>query len=394
MDESPKSDLLRRLIAQAGDVKRFQVWYRFPGEAKWALPPSDLLTALGIEKEDLSNVALATLEAIEELTKTADADWIDFQWKLTAFTYIQDIFDACIQPSDDMRVWFQQYYFYYESRILLAESVLAGLNGLYVASGSLLRPFLEFSLLQNYYYRVTRSAGSYAPVEQYFANRHHPSWNTILRKALPDDGFSRTVRFRLQAHLAGLSESAVHSYHPDHSPVQHRPTEHGHSLEGLFFWQTARLVLEAVLWTYYVNFPLLFHPIDLLHKFGYNGPAGLVVDRYATEAVRRSLTPDDFQAFLEYSLTQDATRDTLEWIETLPDLTDEQIRSTWRESEDGPLTDLWIGYGLRVAKFRALRVGMAFRRREERSVPDAYMNDIRTLSGWKRISRHNRTQGR
>jgi hypothetical protein len=69
------------------------------------------------------------------------------------------------------------------------------------------------TLLQNYYYQVIRAAGSYAPVEEYLSQGKQ-------QKAIPDDAFCRPIRFRLQAHLTGLSEPSVHPYHPDFSPVQ------------------------------------------------------------------------------------------------------------------------------------------------------------------------------
>lgn len=341
----------------------------------------------------LSDVASAALEAIDELNRTEDSDWLDFSWKLTALSYVQDIFAVVIQPSDDPLVWFQQYYFYYESRVILAESVLAGLNGLYTAEKALLRPFLEFTLLQNYYHRAIRDSGTYAPIEQYFAKRKHPSWGTVLRNALPNDSFCRPIRFRIQAHLAGLSESAAHPYHPDFSPIQHRGSEHGHSLEGMFFWQTTKLILEAALWAYYVNFPLLFHPVDVLRKFGYNGPAGIVVDRQCGEAVKHSLLPDDYEAFRQYSLSQQATQDVVQWVASFPDLTDAQIRATWNEKDDGPFPGLWKAYGLRMAKFRALRLATAFRRSREQQVPEQLISDVECLAGWRRISRRGRTRG-
>ena len=91
---------------------------------------------------------------------------------------------------------------------MLAESILSGLNGLYIASNALLRPFLEFSLLQNYYYRLVERA-AYTPVQDYLEKGRHPSWGTVLNDALPHDSFCRSIRYRLQAHLAGLSTLTI-----------------------------------------------------------------------------------------------------------------------------------------------------------------------------------------
>jgi hypothetical protein len=392
MQVLPQSELLKRLLSEIDEPRRFEVIYELARRPESLSQPCDILVALGVPKDAVSDRATEALDAIKELARNGDSSWVDFRWKLTAFVHVQDIFDMTVREAADPRVWFQQYYFYYESQRILAESVLSGLNGLYIASNALLRPFLEFTLLQNYYYRSSRKAETYSPIEEYFSNGKHPSWNTVLKKAVPDDPFCRPIRFRLQAHLAGLSESSLHPYHPDCSPVQHRRSEHGHSLEGIFFWQMTRFILDAALWAYYVNFPLLFHPVDVLRKFGYNGPVGLVVDKPCGETVKRSLSVEDYQAVQEYSFRQGVTTSVLQWIDSQPDLSDEQIQSTWNEKDDGPFPGLWEGYGLQMAKVRVLRAAMAFRPSKRRDPPEELLRDIETLAGWKRFSRNARAQ--
>ena len=379
--------LLKRLFSKIEEPRHFGAIYRVAKDTDLLSEPYGVLEVFGIERDAISDVGRVALDAIEELISDDDCQWTDFRWKLTAFVYIQDIFDAIIQEAMDQKTWFQQYYFYYESHVILAESVLSGLNGLYVASDALLRPFLEFTLLQNYYFRVSRKTGTYSPIEEYFSKGKHPSWNTVLKKAIPDDSFCRPIRFRLQTNLAGLSESSAHPYHPDFSPVQHRCSEHGHSLEGLFFWQKTRFILDAALWAYYVNFPLLFHPVDVIRKFGHNGPVGIVVDKQCAEAVRRSLSPVDYQAFKEYSERHEGTTATLEWVDSKPNLTDQEIQSTWNEKENGDWPGLWKGYCLQMAKLRAMRKGMAFRQSQQKEPPGALLRDTASLAGWGRISR-------
>ena len=269
----------------------------------------------------------------------------------------------------------------------MAESVLCGLNGLYVASDALLRPFLEFNLLQLYYYRLIRQSGAYSPLEEYFKKGRHASWNTVMSKALPSDSFCGPIRFRIGTHLAGLSESSVHPYHPDHSPTQHRASSHGHSLEGVFFWQKTSLILEAALWIYYVNFPLLFHPVEVLRKFGFNGPVGVVIDRQCAEFVKRSLSLEDYEAFRDYSSRQDNVSSVLGWVAGHRDLTDEEIRSGWDDKEDGTFPGIIEAYCCRMAKLRALRVAMAFRGRERTDPPEELVRSMATLGGWRQLSK-------
>jgi hypothetical protein len=393
----PSSDLLRKLLAEVDKPRRFEVTYQVLRDPESLSLPYDLLASIGVPKESLSNTAQATLEAIEELgSREKDSVWQAFRWKLIAFLHVQDIFDATFHQTGDLYalVLFQQYYFYFESRLILAESILSGLNGLYVASHALLRPFLEFTLLQNYYYRLVNKMGTYAAIQDYLAKGRHPSWGTVQAKALPDDSFCRPIRFRLQAHLAGLSKSTLHPYHPDFSPLQHRLSVHGHSLEGIYFWHLTQVILEAALWVYYVNFPLLFHPVDILRKFGYRSPVGVVVDRDTSEIVKRSLQPSDYDAFYAYSLRQAAPTSVLNWVASRPDLTDEDIRATWDAEEYGALSDLLAGYCVQMARLRALRMAMAFRESQRKDMPEELFRHLQNLHGWKSLSSRNRKSNR
>src|SRR5690349_4482318 len=216
-DQGPSSELLRELVDQFERPRYFTSYYQAPRGPLEQAEPYSVLDALGLEKGDLSNTASAALEAIEESVQDSPSDWLDLRWKLSAFLHLQDVFDAVLQELKEDRVLFQQYYFYYESRVLLAECMLAGLNGLYMASDALLRPFLEFSLLQNYYYRVMRGSGSYAAIEKFFSDGQSVSWGTALKRALPKDDFCRPIRFRVHSHLTALSQSVQHPYHPDES---------------------------------------------------------------------------------------------------------------------------------------------------------------------------------
>ena len=91
MEAPTQSDLLRRLLSETQEPKHFDVLYEIPVDPDSPLRPSDLLPALDIRKDMLSDVATAALGAIDELNRTDDSDWLDFRWKLTA------LIDSCIK---------------------------------------------------------------------------------------------------------------------------------------------------------------------------------------------------------------------------------------------------------------------------------------------------------
>jgi hypothetical protein len=385
--ETPLPQFFQALIDELGKPREFTATYSLPKEPGKVENPDSVLASLELNAKILSPVAKEALDALEAANIAAESDWIEFKWKLQAFNYLQDIFDAPLFEGLDIKTIFHQYYFYYESRHLLAESILCGLNGFYTAAHALLRPFLEFSLLQNYYYRLTDQSRSYGALEKYFRSGVTPALGTVLKKALPKDTFSKAIRFRIHSHLTGLSESVLHPYHPDHSTTQHKGSESIHSLEGVHFWHMTKFAVEAALWLYYTNFPLLFHPVPVLRKFGYRLPVGIVIDENGGTVIQKSLTEEDYQRFRAYSLIQERTKGVLEWVKSFPDLSDEEVRGTW-DQENGKYPGLWKGYAQTMARMRGLRGSMAFHQRSEdpAPVPQALLDAARSLKGWQKLT--------
>lgn len=356
--------------------------------------PPPLASLLDIDEARLSETARTVIRAIEtveqETSSPTAITWTGFLWKLAAFQCLQDIFDSPLHSAEgDLRHLFQQYYFYYESRQLLAESILCGLNGFPTAAKVLLRPFLEFTALQHYYRHRINTGSSYRPLAEYFRTQRHPSWNTVIRNALPGDAFSKPIRYRLLAHLRGLSTSATHPYHPDVAIGQYPKTESGFSLEGLYFWYTAAMVLDAALWTYYANYPLLFLPIDVTSKFGFNGPVGLLIHKHDAHLIKQSLAPNDFEEFVSYARGREDAMHMHEWATSRPDLADSEIQQTWSENDDGPFPGVARGEAMKMAKLRALRVATAVPRcsDDDEDIPEFLKKAVHSLDGWKRLTK-------
>lgn len=397
-----EQDFLRKLVENASSPRRFASLYQLPKSGQLE-DPYDLFSALDLQESTVSDLARETHSAIEEVAGQSE-DWLDFRWKLTAHAHLQDIFDASLFPPNDhtlpidpltqlYQLSFQQYYFYFESRILLREAILAGLNGLYAASDTLLRPFLEFSATQNYYYRMCHDERNYQSIEKFMSDKRPASWKRIVKYMLPKDSFCQPIRYRVKSHHDALSSTTQHTYHSDLSSSHHRQDGQGPSIEGIFFWQKIRLIVDAVLWVYYANFPLLFHPVDTLRKFGFNGPVGLIADPQTAEAVKRSLRKDDYDKFQAYSSQQEATTSVLSWVASQPDLSDDQIRTTWFSLEDRPCPpDFRLGFAERIASLRALRAATALPKAPPTpDIDDDALQWVWSLKRWSDLSRKIRT---
>jgi hypothetical protein len=390
--DGPHSELLCSLFAQNPSTKHYEGHYIGPKGTIETAAPIKLLEALGIRKEALSPIALGALESVEELGREVPEDWERFLWSLAAFTHIQDLFECPLQEGGDIKSLFQQYYFYYESKSILVECILAWLDGLYIASGTLLRPFLEFSLYQNYYIRVMHDGTTYRPLEKYFKDQIQPGQSKAIRHAMPQDKFCRPIRFRINAHLSALSNISQHVYHPDASTFQHRCQPLGHSVEGLFFWKDIHMILECALWIYYANSPTAFFPIDVLRKFGFNGPVGIFADHWTAKIIKSSLSPDDYFAFKQYAEPQ--AIETISWGQSHQDLSNVEIFETWDSQNSGPCpTDLTAAYYTHVARFRAMRAALAFRpTKNAPQISSKALSLLGSLDGWSTLSKRSNKQ--
>lgn len=363
--------------------------YKFRDLRNWN-EPDHLAEILQLNPKSLSDresKILAFLESSEQYENT-QRDWLDFKWKLTAFYEIQDVFDSPIYfDSNALLNLFHIWYFYFESRHILCESILCGIRGFYSAGNALLRLFLEFSILQLYFYRLCEQKRSYQPLEEFFNRGHSTSWNTLLNNALPNDKFSRPIKLLLDIHMKGLSKSAAHPYLPDFSPRRHSNSPSELSLEGLYSWQHARILIRPVLWAYFVNFPMLFHPVDIVKKFGVNPPVGIFVDEQSAGTIKKCLEAEEYADFARYSNQCSNVSETMQWYQDRDDLSEADIQAQVASSVVNVTNPtVQMAYVKMKAEIRGIREIMALK---EVELPDDDV-DVEafyslTYTKWKRL---------
>ncbi len=381
------ADFLHRLRSEAAEGARYVSHY----SAAQDTPPGVRAT-LRLEDEYLSETAKLTLEALESNPESGgdNSTWIDFKWKLAAFHNIQDAFAPFVYGGGSHLNMFHLWYFYYESKYILAELVLCGLNGYSSASNALSRLFLEFNAMQNYYYRRVNAESSFRAVAEYLKTGRHPSWGKLVKGAIPADAFCRPIRHRIDSNLQGLSAASSHPYHPRESHKRRVGTHPRQSMEGMFFWNTISFVLSPVLWMYSVNFPMLYFPRDTFKKCGFNPPMGLVVGQATAASLQHSMPPNDYEEFKEYASTNPDVSGVLAWLEGRPDLGASEIRATWNEEEDGPQSDsIELDQITKITKVRALREMMALASvpEHDQDVNAGTIEQLTTFVGWREIHR-------
>lgn len=137
------------------------------------------------------------------------------------------------------------------------------------------------------------------------------------------------------------------------------------------------------MWLYYVNFPMLLHPVDIQRKFGFNAPVGLFIDEQGGEIIKRSFSANDYKYFLDYSVKTNDYRDLMGFYTSKNDMTEEEIIATWNEKEDGSLKSIKHGHCIWMAKMRALKEGMALKLMKELPRSIDKIPDLLNYDSWK-----------
>jgi hypothetical protein len=197
---------LDELLKRHGGPSELRISYIYLKDPTTIVDPGSLVRILDLEDSQLSQTARETLSGLEadELTPSIRANWRTFKWRLLGFVTLQDVFDSPLLNSGSVASLFRLWYFYYESKHLLTEAILCSLNGFHAGSNSLLRPLLEFTLLQQYFRRRVYEADDYSELERYFRTGQAPGWHRLIRYAIPKGGLPELVRFRVKSHLDAL----------------------------------------------------------------------------------------------------------------------------------------------------------------------------------------------
>lgn len=351
-------DLLGRLIDQTAKNHSVSARYEYYHDVHAFTEPGNILLLLGLDRNSLPNTVLETVDFLEKGENYDPSDYIDLKWKLSAFLNMQDIFDHPFYIGTDPLTCMHLWYFYFESKFILIESFLSGLCGFYLSSKILMRLFIEFNVAQNYYYRTITKDSSYSCLDKYFKKYIRPKFDTMMKKALPDDNFSKPIRRRLHIHWNALSDMPVHSYHPALSEKNLTGFLPRVCAEGIFFWFYQKYILEAILWMYYVNFPMLFHPVNSLEKYGFNGPVGGFIDFTRGHIIKKSMTENDFNLFLDHSNNSQYVKSTLNGFNSMKTLSEQQIIESWNSNE--PFKGIVESYIVLMAKERVTKELLSF----------------------------------
>lgn len=361
--EQAEADL-NDLFSKNKTGRKLGAYYKYFGDVSYEDSPGDIASILGLTEEQFSKEASKSINILENIPEFKK-HWHKLKWQLMAYLTIQDMFTSFLHDDQGAQNIFRQWYFYYESKYLLTEAILCGLNGFSASIGLLARLFIEFSLLQNYIYRKINNTNSYKDLERYFKKGFNPNWSTIIKGAMPSDNFCKPIKKRIQVHLDGLSKSFAHPYQPIFSSKHFGSYTPEQNFENLLFPFSLSMILEPILWVYYVNFPMLFHPVCIYKKFGFNYPTGIFMDHSGAKAIQFSVTDEDYAHFKEYTLKTQEYSDAMEFFNSRQELTNIEIEDTWDPDNDGKFEGDIVGHCKIRSKMRVIMELMSLESRSE-----------------------------
>jgi hypothetical protein len=293
---------------------------------KEGMEPYELFNVLTLDKSLLNRDGIDAIEYLESLDETDEEmfSFRKFKWKIMAFLSVQDLLNVPVFGENAINVLLKMKYFYYESKYILSEVILASLNGLHIGNKQLLRNFLEFNLQQCYFINRVYKDNSYQAFEEYLKTKIPPSQAKLINSAFPEDNFCKPIKKRVQLEFDHLSNRYSHAYNLEQSPKNDGIFRPGFTIDSLYFYIQISATLDVVLWTYYVNFPMLFRPVDITRKFGFSPPS-LFVTPDVTFVIEKTMSADDFKAFRQNAQASEMANAHMEWYNSLPDLSEEEI---------------------------------------------------------------------
>lgn len=336
MTEEEQHQFLQRL-AYKKDNPSFGIYaYRHlsGGDDLYSVSLANLLMIDASLLTEDGKEALSYMESLCELREQSFS-FERFKWKVTAFLAVQDLLSTPVFHDTTNAAILQLKYFYYESKYILTEVIVSSLNGLHIANKQLMRNFLEFNLLQCYFINRIKKEYSFQSFNEFLKTKINPGVTRLLRDAVPGDEFCKPIKKRIQIEANNLSNRYSHAYNQNESPKHDGIFHPGLSIESIYFYVHVTATLDVVLWMYYVNFPMLFKPVDIVRKFGFSPPA-LFVTPDVTAIIRKTMAKEDFEIFENYAANTEEVKSNLSWYDSLSNLSEEEIWQQWdKPREDG-----------------------------------------------------------
>jgi hypothetical protein len=290
-----------------------------------------------IDNTELSRNGANTLEHLESSAEPIQAIYRDVCWQGQALLEFQDLQEM---PLPRRGRFMNLAYLYCESINTLRQVVICGLNGQVQAALAALRSSLEALVYQYWWRRKLFGADDYEPFYDWLfgKERKGPTLAQVIRDTLKNlvrpqhavifDGLESVyTRLCSYAHKA-LLEEAILKVRGGNAPQSND--------QEILYWllllhKTQRCMLDVAV----LSSPLSVFPVNVYRKFGFNPPLGVFMDEFGAYAIEKALGGTAYNAYREHLKNREPTRSHMEWYDSKPDLTEEQVLASWHEETPG-----------------------------------------------------------
>ena len=252
--------------------------------------------------------------------------------------------------------WQHKNYLYFEAVSALREATVGILNGLPRASLGLLRSVLEMLLFHCWWQeRISRKGSSvhfYAWLE---GQRRKPTFADMVENnfeflGIPSDAEAKEQVNRTYKQLC----SYVHTPILKESVTTLNQGNFGlKDVSVLRHWfvlacDVLRIVIEHLIHLY----PQCLFPVDIIRKFGFSPPVGMYFDRHNFIPLTAVFGEPQIEIYRKRLRNREIVESAMEFYESRPELTREQILETWSNEDDEEVADA-LPDDLKALWFRA-----------------------------------------
>lgn len=329
---------------------------------------------VGLREEDLKPIVRDTLgslrgtkvdEAITELSRV-----------IHGYYQFQDILDTTLEPGLPV---FNRHYCYYESLVYLRSSVISWLDGNILAATTLLRPFIELIILHLYWYSRSKAKG-YARYYDWLAGRHGKApfkdqVNYVFDNLNVRSCFGESELEVVRNNIFGLYRwGCIYNHTPKieesmfHVAGGTGGSESDFQASLSYYPFIIVPLLKEVICTFMLTYPMSFFPVDRYARWGFEGPAGVFVDRTDVLILKKALGQNRFDYIKSKVAESSEVKEKMELYEEESILSDEELDLSWQRfrevyragadaAEDavpGPDTPVNNSLALRISEAKSL----------------------------------------
>ncbi|MEX2282671.1 MAG: hypothetical protein WEE89_09335 [Gemmatimonadota bacterium] len=257
---------------------------------------------------------------------------------VAAYTQFQDVMAIAAHPGDPVE---NRHYCYFQSLVYLRESAVSFLDKNVLAAFTLMRPFLELSVLHLYWFARCELSG-YKPFYQWLEiGAGKPPFRNAVEQTLPQLPGSEGVP---TDRVARLVETLLHIYKGasayNHSPgldesivTVSRGIERMSRDTFFFYLIWASALVTQITFSYILAYPMILFPVSRVTKFGFGGPIGMFSEHQQFAYIERLLGRESTSRLRESLRNSPHVVALLDQFESWPTLSRSEIEQSWdRES--------------------------------------------------------------